>query len=139
MIHCLYRIRIRSLLIAVFASAIVLNFVIAPEIQRRNAFRILKTKGMHIRPPIIVMFGGSQETTEPIAEPYWFAARQRAAQLFGIDVEPWLGCCRLSFSNGKTDQVMALVNSYGDLKLLAARDDYPSWQASDVTSQPSFQ
>lgn len=135
MLHCLCRFQIRALLTATFAAAIFLHYVIAPEIQRRNAFRILKTNGMVIRPPIIVMFGGQQETTIPIREPDWFAIRQRAAQLCGINVEPWLGYCRLSFSNGKPDKVMALIDSCGDLKILATRDDYPSWQDSDATVQ----
>ena len=124
----LLRLRLSTIFLLVSIAALVVRFVVEPEIRRTETFATLHEKNA-IHAPIVTMFSGGPPNYDPMPEPAWFTTRQRVAKLFGITTIPWHGNCRLEFIADK-NVVFELASSCDDLGLFVNREyDYAELQA----------
>jgi hypothetical protein len=109
---------LRSIFVATAFVALLLYFVIAPDLRRAAAFERLREQGVVIHAPMVVMFGGQQPIPHVTPEPKWLAFRQRFNSLIGISTVPWFPDGYLEVPPHKVDDVSILLNDLGDLKAM---------------------
>jgi hypothetical protein len=115
---CLLRFSLPSIFLVVLLSALVVCWVVEPEIRRTETFDILWAQNA-IQAPIVTLFEIPRPYNEPIPEPTWFSNRQRIAKILGVQTTPWHGECNWGYSSHETDII----------RLASSCEEYAIWHA----------